>query len=179
MRSGGDHSAYGHELSWGRAQATRARPCAAQRSGLRPCNFETAHLDTYIGRVVRLEEQALPRELATTTAATTAWHSSGWRRMASCRRQQRPWAATARSAWPVPRNQHLGDSGGGDCLPGARRAHRPAARIVQLRAVAQLLLRGELRSPAARLQGPAAVVSTACSSSAKVFGLARRYMSWG
>ena len=32
----------------------------ARRSGLRPCDFEDAALDTWIGRVARLEDEPLP-----------------------------------------------------------------------------------------------------------------------
>jgi hypothetical protein len=44
---------------------------------------------------------------------------------------------------------------------------------------AQHLFGGALRAPALGLQGPAAVVSTACSSSAKVFGQAARLIELG
>ena len=43
------------------------KTCAAlqaPRSGLTPCNFETARLDTYIGQVAGVDAQTLPGELA-------------------------------------------------------------------------------------------------------------------
>ena len=69
------------------------------RSGLRPNDFETARLDTWIGRVDGLEDGAGDRAgWRSSTAATTASPSSGCARTGSRTRSRGRASATARSA---------------------------------------------------------------------------------
>jgi hypothetical protein len=92
-----------------------------------------------------------------------------------CRRAARARTLRRRPHRRLPGHQHLGHPADRAGLPPARPRHRCAARRPALRRDAQHLFGGALRAPALGLQGPAAVVSTACSSSAKVFGQAARH----
>lgn len=148
-----------------------------ERSGLRPCDFETAQLDTYIGRVVGLEERALPRELADYECRNNRLALFG---LTQDGFMQATAAAVARyGARRV--GVFLGTSTAGmleaetayrerDALTGLLPESFNYERSLDFFSVASFVRK------LLGLQGPAAVVSTACSSSAKVFGLARRYM---
>ncbi len=151
-----------------------------EQSGLRPCDFETARLDTYIGRVVGLEERALPRELAEYECRNNRLALLG---LTQDGFMQATAAAVARyGAQRV--GLFLGTSTSG--MLEAEIAYRERdARTGLLPESFNYEQSLDFFSVASfvrkllRLKGPAAVVSTACSSSAKVFGLARRYMQLG
>jgi 3-oxoacyl-[acyl-carrier-protein] synthase I len=152
----------------------------AQRSGLAPCAFETVALDTYVGEVVGVDDIALPAELAEF----------------DCRNNRLAWLAlaadgfagsVARCAARLGRERvgvFLGTSTAGileteisyrrrDPASGALPAdfrYRGAHNTFSLAAFAQRAL---------RLAGPAVVISSACSSSAKVFASAQRAIAAG
>lgn len=160
-------------------EATRAT-LRAQRSGLAPCDFETVRLDTYIGRVPAIEAQSLPRELADHDCRNNRLAMLGLRQDGFCAAVAR---AVARHGAPRV-GLFLGTSTAG--MLEAEVAYR------ELDAGTGLLPRGfnyqrtldfysvvNLVRRVLQLRGPAAAVSTACSSSAKVFGMARRYMNLG
>jgi 3-oxoacyl-[acyl-carrier-protein] synthase I len=152
----------------------------AQRSGLAPCDFETVRLDTYIGRVPGLEERPLPAQLAdyecrNNRLALLGLTHDGF--MAA--------AARAIARYGAQRvGLFLGTSTAG--MLAAEIAYRELdagtgllpesfnyERTLDFFSLASFVRR------VLQLEGPAAVVSTACSSSAKVFGMARRYMHLG
>jgi 3-oxoacyl-[acyl-carrier-protein] synthase I len=160
-------------------EATRAT-LRAQRSGLMPCDFETARLDTYIGRVPEIGQQPLPREFAdyecrNNRLALLGLRQDGFR------------AAVARAVARYGAQRvglFLGTSTAGmlegeiayreldpgtGLLPGAFDYQRTLDFFSVVSFARRVL----------ELRGPAAALSTACSSSAKVFGMARRYMNLG
>jgi len=152
----------------------------AQRSGLAPCAFETVALDTYVGEVAGVDAIALPAELAEF----------------DCRNNRLAWLALAADGFAgavagcaarLGRERvgvFLGTSTAGileteisyrrrDPASGALPAdfrYRGAHNTFSLAAFAQRAL---------RLAGPAVVISSACSSSAKVFASAQRAIAAG
>jgi 3-oxoacyl-[acyl-carrier-protein] synthase-1 len=150
------------------------------KSGLAPCRFETAQLDTYVGEIPGLDAQRLP-------AGFEAF---------DCRNNRAAEAA-------------LQEDGFLDAVASAVRRHGRARVGVFLGTSTAGILHAELayrrRDPAdgslprdfdyrrthntfsvveyvrARLglEGPAAAISTACSSSAKAFASAARYIEAG
>ena len=152
----------------------------AQRSGLTPCAFESVRLDTYIGEVAGVDATALPAALAEF----------------ECRNNRLAWLALSQDGFidAVARSSacygharvgvFLGTSTSGildselayrrrDPLSGALPAdfrYRGAHNTFSLAAFVQRAL---------GLAGPAAVISSACSSSAKVFASAQRAIATG
>ena len=156
------------------------RHCNRQRSGLAPCNFETASLDTYIGQVDGVDAQPLP--------GTLAHYSCRNNRLALLGLSQDGFMdATAQVI--VRYGAHrvglfLGTSTSGileaeiayrhrDPLTGLLPEAFRYAESLDFFSVASFVRR------LLGLAGPTAVVSTACSSSAKVFAMARRYINLG
>ena len=114
------------------------------------------------------------------TAATTGWRSSACSRMGSSK--------------PCGRAQHDGEIGASESssAPAPRESCRPSLLIGAVDpATGELPADFEYRTTqnsfsvadfvrrTLRLEGPAAVVSSACSSSAKVFGSAQRMIAAG
>jgi 3-oxoacyl-[acyl-carrier-protein] synthase-1 len=152
----------------------------AQRSGLTPCAFESVRLDTYIGEVTGVGAAALPAALAEF----------------ECRNNRLAWLALSQDGFSdaVARSSacygharvgvFLGTSTSGildselayrrrDAVSGALPAdfrYRGAHNTFSLAAFVQRAL---------GLSGPAAVISSACSSSAKVFASAQRAIATG
>jgi 3-oxoacyl-[acyl-carrier-protein] synthase I len=152
----------------------------AQRSGLVPCAFESVQLDTYIGEVAGVDAAALPAALAEF----------------ECRNNRLAWLALSQDGFidTVSRSSarygharvgvFLGTSTSGildselayrrrDPVSGALPAdfrYRGAHNTFSLAAFVQRAL---------GLTGPAAVISSACSSSAKVFASAQRAIATG
>jgi 3-oxoacyl-[acyl-carrier-protein] synthase I len=152
----------------------------SERGGLAPCHFETVELDTYVGEVPGLEHEPLPSGLA----------------QFECRNNRLAWLglrqdgfieAVARSAarWGPRRiGIFLGTSTSGileteiayrhrDPQSGALPAEFNYAGSHNCYSVA------DFTRQVLGLEGPAAVISTACSSGAKVFGAAQRMMAAG
>ena len=151
----------------------------AQRGGLTPCEFEDVDLPGWIGRAAGVEEVALPASL----------HAY------DCRNNRLAWLAlqqdgflaatqAARARWGAHRVAVLlGTStsgilstelayrrrGPGGALPADFRYAETHSTASLARFVAEAL----------ELTGPAWIVSTACSSSAKVFADARRLIAAG
>jgi 3-oxoacyl-[acyl-carrier-protein] synthase-1 len=154
-------------------QSLRARHC-----GLTPCAFDTVDLPTYIGRVAGVDAQRLP-------AALRDFDCRNNRLAALGLAQDDFAAAVARAGERFGRERvgvFLGTSTSGiletelayrrrDPLTGALPAdfhYAEAHNSFSLANFARRLL---------RLSGPAAVVCTACSSSAKVFATAQRLIA--
>jgi 3-oxoacyl-[acyl-carrier-protein] synthase-1 len=151
-----------------------------RRTGLAPCRFETVELDTYIGEVAGVDAEPLPDRLANFNCRNNRLAHLGLR-------QDGFLEAVAESARRWGRRRvgvFLGTSTSGILqtelayrrrVPGTgalppdfdyRRTHNSFS-------VADFALQ------LLGLEGPAAVVSSACSSSAKVFGSARRMIEAG
>jgi 3-oxoacyl-[acyl-carrier-protein] synthase-1 len=151
----------------------------AQRSGLAPCNFETVQLDTYIGQVPGIDERSLPSEISDYECRNNRLALLGLK-------QDGFMAATARAVDRYGAERvgvFLGTSTAG--MLETEIAFRSLDANGMLPASFKYAGSLDFYSLASfvrkvlSLQGPAAVVSTACSSSAKVFGMARRYMQLG
>jgi 3-oxoacyl-[acyl-carrier-protein] synthase-1 len=152
----------------------------AQRSGLAPCTFETVRLDTYVGEVRGLDEESLPAELRRFDCRNN--------RLAQLALRQDGFidAVTASAdRWGRRRiGLILGTSTSGMLATElAYRRRDPSTGALprdfdyagtqnsySLAAFVRLLL---------GLEGPSAVISTACSSSAKAFSSAWRMIEAG
>lgn len=152
----------------------------AGRSGLSRCNFLDVDLDTYIGRIPGLEEQPLPDALSLYDCRNN--------RLARLGLEQDDFAAAvaaARQRYGRHRvGVFLGTSTSGilstelayrqrDPVTGALPASFNFKGMQNCYSVADFV------QHALDLAGPAVVVSTACSSSAKVFGNAARMIQAG
>jgi 3-oxoacyl-[acyl-carrier-protein] synthase-1 len=152
----------------------------AERSGLAPCRFETAHLDTYVGEVRAVDDQRLPGRLADYNCRNN--------RLALLALQQDGFIEAAAQAvgryGPNRVGLFLGTSTSGILEAEIAYRHRDPvtgllpeafryAESLDFFSVATFVRR------LLDLDGPTAVVSTACSSSAKVFAMAKRYINLG
>ncbi len=152
----------------------------AARTGLIPCAFETVTLDTYVGEVAGVDETHLPAALDEFECRNN--------RLAWLGLQQDGFAgavAAAATRYGAARvGVFLGTStsgileselayrqrdASGGALPASFR-YRGAHNTFSVAAFAVRAL---------RLQGPAVVISSACSSSAKVFASAQRAIAAG
>ena len=152
----------------------------AQRSGLAPCQFETVRLDTYVGEVGGVDEVQIGPSLRefdcrNNRLALLGLNQDGF--TAAVEELARRWGRHRVGVF-------LGTSTAGiletelayrrrDSATGALPSdfhYRGAHNSFSVADFARHLL---------RLEGPAVVVSSACSSSAKVFGSARRMMAAG
>ncbi len=150
------------------------------RSGLRPEPWETVNLPTWIGQVDEVESHTLPADLAAHDC-----RNNRLAHLALLADDFHALAARARRRWGAHRvGVFLGTSTSGilqtewayrarDVATGALPAWFDYARTHNSYSVA-----GFMRE-ALQLQGPAFVVSTACSSGAKVFANAQRAISVG
>lgn len=153
-----------------------------RRSGLRLCDFEDVAIKTYIGRVEGLEEAPLP---------------SGWERF-DCRNNRLAWLGLRQDGFlqAVSRAREwygahrlaviLGTSTSGILETehayqrrDTETAALPTAFTTRYRYTHNMFSLGDFVRTALELHGPAMVISTACSSSAKVFATAARLMKAG
>ena len=164
----------------GRGLAATLDALQRQRSGLRPCTFETVDLPTYTGEVEAVDSVGLPSPL----------------REFDCRNNRLAWLGLAQDGftqavqdgvrrWGRRRvGVFLGTSTSGilqtelayrrrDAVTGALPEDFEYQRTQNSFSAAEFVRR------ALDLDGPAAVVCSACSSSAKVFGSARRMIETG
>ncbi|HZZ92056.1 MAG TPA: beta-ketoacyl-[acyl-carrier-protein] synthase family protein [Usitatibacter sp.] len=164
----------------GRGAGPLRRALASGTSGLEPCRFETCDLDTWIGMIPGLEEQRLPARLAAfdcrnNRAAEAAIAEDGFedavRRVAGRRGASRVgvFLGTSTSGILEAELAYRRREGGDGALPADfdyRRTHNAFSLVDYVRA-------------RLGLRGPAAALSTACSSSAKAFASAARYVEAG
>jgi len=152
----------------------------ASRSGLAPCRFETVKLDTFVGEVAGVDAQALPAGLAAfdcrnNRLAELALRQDGFADAVA--------AAAARHG-PKRIGVFIGTSTAGileteiayrnrDPRTGALPAGLDYRRTHNAHSVA------EYTRERLRLAGPSVAVSTACSSSAKVFAIGARMIAAG
>ena len=150
------------------------------RTGLTPCKFETVALDTHIGEVAGVDAQRLPTSLAEFNCRNNRLAQLGLREDGFAEA-----VAAAARRWGHRRvGVFLGTSTSGILETELAYRHRdPASGALP----ADFHYRGSHNSFSVAdftrqllaLEGPAVVVSSACSSSAKVFGSAYRMMAAG
>lgn len=158
----------------------QAEALLAERCGLRRCDFESVQLDTYVGETPSLERERLPSSLVRFASRNN--------RLAHLALSQESFRESVeRSAERYGRHRigvFLGTSTSGmletetayrqrDPLTGLLPAWLDYASSHNFYAAAHFT------RDFFDLAGPAAVVSTACSSSAKVFGMASRMIRLG
>jgi 3-oxoacyl-[acyl-carrier-protein] synthase-1 len=151
-----------------------------QRSGLKRCEFETVKIDTHIGEVPGVDAQPLPTDLQIFNCRNNRLAELGVQQDGFFDAVQ---AAAAR--WGRRRvGVFIGTSTAGimqtelayrarDAVSGALPPSFVYGTTHNSFSVADYLRRR------CRLEGPAMVVSSACASSAKVFGSARRMIEAG
>jgi len=152
----------------------------AQRSGLTPCRFETAALETCVGEVAGVDEVRLPRELCEF----------------DCRNNRLAWLALAQDGFTAAVARcaahhgarrigvFLGTSTSGILETEIAYRHRDSTsgalpREFRYRGAHNTFSLAAFTKRALELAGPAAVISCACSSSAKVFASAQRAIEAG
>ena len=173
-------SAYTLTTCLGRGLSATLAGLRAGSSGLAPCAFETAVIDTWIGEVAAVDDQTLP--------ATLARYDCRNNRLAQLGLETDGLAEQVRAAAARYGRHRLGiflgtSTGGilqaelayrrrdphGGALPDDfiyRNTHNPFSLA-------------EFVSDFFDLEGPAMTVSTACSSSAKAFAAAARQLACG
>ena len=162
----------------GVGRAAHREALAAGRGGLRPNDFTSAPLPCWIGRVAGLEDVPLPPPLARFDSRT---HRLAWRALHADGFATAVAAARARHG-PARIACVLGTST--SSIGATEEAY---ARLEHGRMPADLR-RSEIHHPhalaafvsaALQLDGPTLTVSTACSSSAKVFAVGARLLRHG
>ena len=173
-------SAYTAVSAIGRGRSDTLAALQARRSGLRPCDFEGVQLDTWIGRVQGIGDVLMPPGLErfdcrNNRLAQMALATDGF---ADAVR------AAAEQYGPERIAVVLGTSTSGilSCEHAYRRRD-PAAGTLPVdfdyEHTHDLFSLARFVRGALGLQGPASVVSTACSSAAKTFGEAAELLAAG
>ena len=174
-------SSYTTVSALGRGNAAALAALRGGHSGLRPADFEDATLETWIGRVEGLEQEPLEGELGhfdcrNNRLAMAGLRSDGF--MASVQ--------VARSRYGAGRiGLFLGTSTSG--IRATERAFTqrdeagalPADYLAHYRYHHSPFSLAAFVRQALGLDGPAQIVATACSSSAKVFATASRHIAAG
>jgi 3-oxoacyl-[acyl-carrier-protein] synthase I len=151
-----------------------------RRTGLAPCRFETVDLDTHVGEVPGVDAERLPVSLQEFDCRNNRLAQLGLR-------QDGFLAAVEDLAERLGRSRvgvFLGTSTSGILETEIAYRHRdPSTGALpasfHYRGAHNSFSVADFARQALKLEGPAAVVSSACSSSAKVFGTARRMMEAG
>jgi 3-oxoacyl-[acyl-carrier-protein] synthase I len=152
----------------------------SRRSALAPCVFETVQLDTWVGQVPDAQLSPLPANLSAFDCRNN--------RLARLALQQDGFedaVAQARSRYGASRiGVFLGTSTSGILQTELAYRHRDAESgtlpgDLDYAGMHNSFSLGRFVQRWLGLEGPAAVVSTACSSSAKVFGSAARMIAAG
>lgn len=151
-----------------------------QRTGLAPCEFETVELDTCVGEVSGVDDERLPAGFETFTCRNNRLAQLGLK-------QDGFTAAVEELAGRLGRRRvglFLGTSTSGILETElAYRQRDPGTGALpegfHYRGTHNSFSVADFARRKLALEGPAVVVSSACSSSAKVFGSARRMMEAG
>jgi len=173
-------SAFTATSSLGRGLAATLASLEAARTGLAPCRFETVQLATHVGEVAGVDEERLPGELAefdcrNNRLAALALRQDGFdEAVRAVARRLTPrrigvWLGTSTSGILETELAYRRRDPGSGALPGSFR-YRGAHNTFSVAAFVQRAL---------GLEGPAVVISSACSSSAKVFASAQRAIEAG
>lgn len=175
-------SAYTLVTANGRGVGAVLEALRARRSALRPCDFEDVRLKTYIGRVEGLEDFSLDRDLEPfdcrnnrlawlglqqdgfTAAVAEAKQRYGTHRIAVIMGTSTSGILETEHAYRA-RDPHTGSL--------------PAWYVPRYRYTHNMFSLGYFVRTCLGLHGPAMVISTSCSSSAKVFATAARLMQAG
>ncbi len=162
----------------GRGVDTTAAALLSGASGLRPCDFESADLPTWIGRIDGLEDEPVDHDLSAfdcrnNRLARVALLQDGFDTAV---------AATRARVGASRIGVFVGTSTAG--ILEAERAYRGYVETGALapfsyRHTQDIFSVADFTRVFLRLAGPAVGISTACSSSAKVFASAYRYMCAG
>lgn len=175
-------SAYTLVTTTGRGVGAVSQALRDRRSGLKPCDFEDALLKTYIGRVEGLEDFSL---------------ENGLERF-DCRNNRLAWLGLQQDGFMVAVAEAkqrygadriavvMGTSTSGILDTEHAYANRdpqtgvlPSWYTSRYRYTHNMFSLGHFVRACLGLRGPALVISTACSSSAKVFATAARYLQAG
>jgi len=164
----------------GRGNVALLEALLGKRSGLTPCTFETVDLPTCVGEVQSVDDEQLPLGL----------------RAFDCRNNRLAWLGLAQDGftaavhecavrWGAKRvGVFLGTSTAGILQTELAYRNRDSRTGALPHAFAYATTQNSFSLAdfvrrALELEGPAAVISSACSSSAKVFGSARRMIEAG
>lgn len=173
-------SAYSATTCLGRGLDATFEALRGGRSGLAPCRFETVRLDTWIGEVAGVDQGALPPALSEYECRNN--------RLALIGLEADGFAARARGLIERRGRERigvfLGTSTSGILqteLAFRRRNARTGAlpEDFNYRATQNSFSVSEFVRSYFGLEGPAVTISTACSSSAKVFAAAARQIACG
>jgi len=150
------------------------------RSGLAPCAFETVQLDTWIGEVAGVDDQELPAQLATYDCRNNRLARLGLEADGFAGRVREAVTRYGKSRVGV----FLGTSTAGILqteLAYRRRDPKTGALPDDFiyRTTHNSFSLAEFTRDYFGLEGPAMAISTACSSSAKVFAAAARQLACG
>jgi 3-oxoacyl-[acyl-carrier-protein] synthase I len=164
----------------GKGAAATLASLAAHRSGLKHCDFETVKIDTHIGEVEGVDAERLPADLKNFDCRNN--------RLAELAVRQDGFAdavAAAAARWGRRRvGVFIGTSTSGIMQTElAYRGRDPASGALpqnfEYGATHNSFSAADYLRRRCGLEGPAMAVSSACASSAKVFGSARRMIETG
>jgi 3-oxoacyl-[acyl-carrier-protein] synthase-1 len=173
-------SAYTLVNALGRGTRASLDALEEARGGLRPCDFDDADLDTWIGRVDGLEDETLPAELAAFDCRNNRLARLGLGEDGFAGR-----VAEARGRLGAERiGVFIGTSTSGVLQAElAYRRREPASGALPADfsyfGTQNAMSAAEFTRRSLSLEGPVMSVSTACSSSAKVFASAYRHIAAG
>jgi 3-oxoacyl-[acyl-carrier-protein] synthase-1 len=149
-------------------------------SGLRPCDFADANLNTWIGRVEGLEDEPIQGKLAPFDCRNNRLALKGLMQDGFVAR-----ASAARARYGADRiGVFVGTSTSGiQQTEAAYRRRNPATGALpagfRYRYTHDLFSAADLTRRYLALEGPASAIATACSSSAKAFASAYRHIRAG
>jgi len=173
-------SAFTATSALGRGLPATLASLEAARTGLAPCRFETVTLDTCVGEVAGVDEERLPGELDEFDCRNNRLAALGLRQDGFDEAVR----AAAKRLTPQRVGIWLGTSTSGILeteLAYRRRDPETGALPAgfRYRGAHNTFSVGAFVRQALGLEGPAAVISSACSSSAKVFASAQRAIAAG
>jgi 3-oxoacyl-[acyl-carrier-protein] synthase I len=164
----------------GRGRNANWEAIVQQRTGLQPCRFETAELPTFVGQVEGVELEAMPPRLADHLCRNNQLAQLALKRDGFCEAVEAAIALYGRNRIGV----FLGTSTSGILSTEIAYRHRDEKTgalpddFHYQQTHNTFSVSGFVRDYF-ELEGPAVAVSSACSSSAKVFGNAARMMACG
>ena len=158
-----------------------------RRSGLRPCDFEDARLTTYIGRVDNVEDVFIGDSSASTKLeqfdcrnnrlALLGLHQDGFIQAAIEARERygahRVAVILGSSTSGILETEHA------YCRRNPTTGALPSSYLTSQRYTHNMFSSAHFVRTYLGLRGPAMVISTACSSSAKAFATAARFIEAG
>lgn len=160
---------------------------AARRSGLRPCDFEDATIKTYIGRVDGLEDLPVGEDPRSSNMKQFDCRNNRLALLGLHQDEFLEAALEARHRYGADRVAVILGTSTSGILETEHAYQRrdpetgalPASFIARYRYTHNMFSLAHFVRAYLGLQGPAMIISTACSSSAKVFATAARFMEVG